>query len=126
VNLTVNPLAVPDISVVPARSYWTSNPDRAYLVIEVARTSLHKDREIKTALYADGSVDEYWIVNHVDDYIEVFRDRQGGAWQAHSVHRRGDTIAMLKYPDVVVAVSAVLPPRSRRKPAPRRPRRRAR
>lgn len=31
----------PDLVVMPAGSYWTAHPDRAYLVIEVARTSLN-------------------------------------------------------------------------------------
>jgi Uma2 family endonuclease len=107
---------VPDVAVVPAGSYWTAHPDRSYLVVEVARTSLPKDRGTKARLYADGSVAEYWIVNHVDDCIEVFRTRRDGAWRTHARLRRGEVVRMVRYPDVTVMVDDVLPPRRRRSP----------
>lgn len=33
----------------------------------------------RAALYADGSMPEYWIVNLVDDVLEVYRDPVEGA-----------------------------------------------
>jgi Uma2 family endonuclease len=103
----------PDVSVVPNRDYWTEHPAKAFLVVEVARSSLLRDRGQKLALYATADVDEYWIVNHVDGVIEVYRDRHAGAWRSRTMHYRGDTIAMLAFPDVEVAVSEVLPPARR-------------
>jgi len=61
-------------------------------------------------LYGLAEVDEYWIVNHVDGVVEVYRDRDQGEWRTVSLHRRGETIAMLQFPDVVIAVSEILPP----------------
>jgi Uma2 family endonuclease len=100
----------PDIYVFPLGDYWRANPDRAYLVIEVARTSLEYDRDTKSALYGVSQVDEYWIVNHVEGVIEVYRDRHNGRWRTMTTHQRGDTIAMLAFPDVQIDVSDVLPP----------------
>jgi Uma2 family endonuclease len=40
----------PDVAVVPAADYSRAHPNSALLVIEVADTSLQKDRGIKTAL----------------------------------------------------------------------------
>jgi Uma2 family endonuclease len=100
----------PDIYVFPNGDYWDAQPDRAYLVIEVARSSLDYDRDTKSLLYGVSQVDEYWIVNHAEDVIEVYRDRHDGRWRTMTTHRRGDTIAMVGFPDVQIAVTDVLPP----------------
>ena len=101
----------PDIMVVaPGEATWTTHPTRAFLVAEVARSSLRRDKGPKAVLYGLAAVDEYWIVNHVDGVVEVYRDRHDGVWRSTSIHQRGETIAMLQFPDVVVAVSKILPP----------------
>ena len=112
-----NPLAAsdisepePDVAVVPEVDYWKEHPSRAFLIIEVARSSLRRDKGLKAVLYGLAEVDEYWIVNHVDEVVEVYRDRQNGEWRQRTTHKRGDTIAMLAFPDVQVAVSEILPP----------------
>ncbi len=101
----------PDVFVVPNGDYWREHPTRAFLVVEVARSSLLTDQGAKLALYARADVDEYWIVNQVDGVVEVYRDRHGGEWRSRSTHRRGEAIAMAVFPDVKVAVADVLPPR---------------
>ena len=83
----------PDVYVFPIGDYWDVNPDRAYLVIEVARSSLEYDRETKAPLYALGQVDEYWIVDHAEGVVEVYRDRHDGRWRT-----------------LTTAVSDILPP----------------
>jgi Uma2 family endonuclease len=100
----------PDILVTPPRSYWTEHPARAYLVIEVARSSLAYDRNEKAFLYGVSEVDEYWIVDHVHGLVEVRRDRREGRWCSLQTFRRGDSIALLAFPDVSIAVSEILPP----------------
>jgi Uma2 family endonuclease len=100
----------PDVMVVPSGEYWTEHPTRAYLVVEVARSSIDRDQGIKARLYGYAEVDEYWIVNHIDEVIEVYRDAKKGKWRSVTTYRRGETIALLAFPDVTVAVSEVLPP----------------
>lgn len=53
----------PDLALVPPRRYADRHPDQAFLVIEVADTSLAHDRETKGPLYASSGVPEYWIVD---------------------------------------------------------------
>lgn len=99
----------PDIMVLPVDDNWIDHPQRAFLVVEVARSSLRRDQGPKALLYGLAKVDEYWIVNHVDDVVEVYRDRVDGKWSL-TVHRRGETISMVAFPDVTIAVSDILPP----------------
>lgn len=49
-------------------------PDDVLLLIEVADTSLEYDKEIKLPRYAASKIEEVWIVNLVDNIIEVYRE----------------------------------------------------
>ncbi len=100
----------PDVAVVPAVDYWKEHPSKAFLIVEVSRSSIRKDKGPKALLYGLAEVDEYWIVNHVDGVVEVYRDRYNGEWRQRTTHERGDTITMVAFPDVQVAVSEILPP----------------
>lgn len=102
---------LPDIVVSPRASYWHDHPSRAHLVVEIARTSLRKDRTIKATLYGSVAVEEYWIVDVEGGCVHVLREPDGaGLWRARTVARRGDTVAPLAFPDVLVEVAAILPP----------------
>ncbi len=100
----------PDVAVVPATDYWNEHPTKAFLIVEVARSSLRRDKGPKSLLYGLAEVDAYWIVNHVDGVVEVYRDRNNGEWRQRTTHQRGDTIAMTAFPDVTIAVAEILPP----------------
>lgn len=65
----------PDLAVVSGgpRDY-TDHPSRPALVVEVADSSLALDREDKGSLYARARLPEYWIVNLVDQVLEVYRE----------------------------------------------------
>lgn len=100
----------PDIYVTPLGSYWHEHPSRAHLVIEIASSSLAYDRSEKALLYGISEVDEYWIVDLVHGLVEVRRDRDAGVWRTITTYCRGDTIQMLAFPDVSIAVTEILPP----------------
>ncbi|HEX5062797.1 MAG TPA: Uma2 family endonuclease [Kofleriaceae bacterium] len=100
----------PDVAVVPTQQYWNEHPTRAFLIVEVANTSLRKDKGPTALVYGLADVDEYWIVNQVEAVVEVYRDRHNGEWRQRTTHRRGDTIALVAFPDVQIAVSEILPP----------------
>jgi Uma2 family endonuclease len=48
-------------------------PDEIALLIEIAETSLARDR-LKISLYAEAGIRECWIVNLIDEQIEVYSD----------------------------------------------------
>jgi Uma2 family endonuclease len=98
----------PDVSVLPPRDYLDDHPSTAWLIVEVAETSLVHDRTAKAQLYAEAGVREYWIVNLVDRAIEVHRDPVKGRYGSKTVHARGDAITLLHFPDVTIRVSDVI------------------
>lgn len=100
----------PDVFVFPVGDYWHAHPNRAYLVIEVARSSLAYDREVKAVLYAGSDVDEYWIVNQAEGVVEVYRDARDGRWRSVATCGRAETISLRAFPDVQLAIADILPP----------------
>lgn len=102
---------LPDVLVCPAGSYWDDHPSRAFLVVEVARTSLRKDRTVKALLYGSVAVEEYWIVDVEGGCVHVLREPHGeGGWRSRRAAHRGETLTLLAFPDVTVEVASILPP----------------
>jgi Uma2 family endonuclease len=92
----------PDIAVVPRRSYRDAHPTEAWLIVEVADSSLRKDRGPKARLYAECGVQEYWILNLEERVVEVHRDPVNGQYASLSVHRDDGTIHVQRFPDVAM------------------------
>jgi Uma2 family endonuclease len=101
----------PDITVVAPGDYLDDPPAVAYLVIEVAETSLRKDRDLKARLYAAAGVPEYWIVNVVNDVVEVHTEPGPDGYAQVTRYGRGSTLRVPSFEDVVLRVDDVLPPR---------------
>lgn len=98
----------PDLLVAPLRDYDTEHPAEAYLVIEVAESSLSKDRGQKLRIYAERGVPEYWIVDVVARRIQVFRNPSGGTFESKRVFERGDAIELASFPGVTIRVGDVM------------------
>jgi Uma2 family endonuclease len=99
----------PDVAVVPLGDALAAHPSRAYLVVEVAETSLATDRA-KALLYALAGVVEYWIVDVRGAAIEVRRRPAESGYQGVTRHGRGEVLAVPEFADVTVRVDDVLPP----------------
>ncbi len=99
---------VPDLMVLPPGDYRAEHPTQALLAIEVADSSLRKDRSIKRDLYAAAGIPEYWVVNLRDDLIEVHTEPRQGRYSASRTHEPGSTITLVAFPDVDVSVSDLL------------------
>ena len=105
----------PDFAVVERRAAQRAarHPKTAVLVIEVAVDSLDKDRA-KAAIYAEASVQEYWIVDVAHRCVEVRRRprRTLGAYAEHAVARSGE-LTSAALPGIAVPIAALF--RSRRR-----------
>jgi Uma2 family endonuclease len=97
----------PDIAVVPPGDYRQEHPAQALLVIEVALSSLNKDRNVKAPLYAASGFPEYWIVDVAGQAIEVHATPAGGAYATVTRHTPGETLRPAAFPDVAVQVADV-------------------
>jgi Uma2 family endonuclease len=106
----------PDVAVVAgdAADYDEQHPTSALLVVEVADTSLVQDRLTKAAMYASASIPEYWIVNLVDERLEILRapDPAARRYRESRTAERGDRIAVAAFPQATIVVDELLPRRS--------------
>jgi Uma2 family endonuclease len=74
-------------------------PDEIFLIVEVADATLAKDKGLKLRNYAREGIREYWVVNLVDETIEVYREPRGDEYAFKSTHGFDEPIAPLAFPD---------------------------
>jgi Uma2 family endonuclease len=98
----------PDVAVVPRGNHRGGHPTQAFLIIEVADSSLAIDRGVKARLYAECGVPEYWVVNVRDGIVEVHTEIVRGAYTRVQPYRPGAQIPSTGFPDIEIAVSDVL------------------
>ena len=104
----------PDLTLVPmsrrtARRHPT--PEEVFLIIEVADSSLAYDREEKRRAYATTGIREFWLLNLVDDVLEIYRQPEGNAYREQLTIPADGTASPLAFPDVTIALADILPPR---------------
>jgi Uma2 family endonuclease len=100
-------LPEPDLAIVEPGRYMDAHPSRAFLIIEVADSSLRLDRQEKAEIYARASVPEYWVVNVADRIVERYSEPAGGAYVRVTPFRSGETVSPLAFPDVAARVDDV-------------------
>ncbi|MBC8138053.1 MAG: Uma2 family endonuclease [Fibrella sp.] len=107
-----NSVPQPDVTVCAGdsnefrRRFPTAEDTR--LVVEIADSTLEKDRGIKAADYAAANISEYWIVNLRDLRLETYRDPRNGEFLAARAYLPGDTVSPLHAPNATVAISELL------------------
>jgi Uma2 family endonuclease len=109
----------PDVALVRGdrREYVQRHPGPAdvALAVEVADTSLARDRGIKKRMYAQAGISVYWIVNLIGRRIEVYTDpdrtSQTPDYRGHHDYEPSDTIpVVLDGVEVgTLSVAALLP-----------------
>ena len=78
------------------------------LLIEVSDSTLNFDRTRKMRLYAAYNIPEYWIINLLDNNLEVYRQPQDGDYLQTMQLKAGDTLNLISLPDLQIQVSAIL------------------
>jgi Uma2 family endonuclease len=116
-NLSEETDVEPDVTVVPGKPRdYPEHPTTALLVVEISETTLDYDRGRKGSLFAAAGLADYWIVNLIDDQLEVYRNPVadpsepfGFRYADQIILRRGDQIAPLAAPQANIAVADLLP-----------------
>lgn len=97
----------PDIAVLNFRDdyYKSELPSAAdvRLLIEVADTSVEFDRTVKFERYAATGVPESWLIDLLNDRVEVHFAPQGSAYSRANIYQRGEnavsqTISVISIP----------------------------
>lgn len=88
-------LPEPDIAVVEHGDYLREHPYGAFLVIEVAKTSLKIDMEIKPPLYAAAGIPECWVIDVNARRVHVHRDPTPDGYDKITAHGPTGTLQPL-------------------------------
>lgn len=102
----------PDIAVVephPIGVYLQHYPypEDIFWLIEFSNSSLNKDMEDKSKVYAAASIPEYWVINLQKMKLVVFRSPIGEEYESKETLETG-TIAPLAFPEVSISVERLL------------------
>ena len=86
-------------------------PGDVALLIEVAESSLLRDRGVKREIYARAGIPAYWIINLVDRQLESHSRPTGGAYPPPTVLGVADSVELIIEGHVAgrIAVADVLP-----------------
>ena len=100
----------PDVLWLAPQDYFQRHPEPGdvLLLIEVAESSLAYDTGEKAQLYAEAGIRDYWVVNLLEDCVEVFRQPEPAGYQSRQVVRGNDEIRPLAFPDVAFMPFALL------------------
>jgi Uma2 family endonuclease len=95
----------PDISVSRKQRRRAYHPSRALLLVEVAESSLRKDRLVKAEIYAEARAREYWIVDLATKSVFVYTDPYRGAYRSIARLRSRSWLRPALLPEIAIRVS---------------------
>ena len=111
ITLPNNSEPEPDIAIVQrlGRDYRQHHPypENIFWLIEYANSSLEKDLEIKSKIYAEVGIPEYWVVNLKKSHLIVFRDPLDGDYATKQTLTTGE-IHPLAFPDISISVAQII------------------
>lgn len=84
-----------------------AEPGDVLLLVQIADSSLRRDRDLKLPLYADAGIQEYWIVNNQNETVEVYLNPSGSAYASVRNFRRGESVSPSAFPDLHIPVDEI-------------------
>ncbi len=121
ITLPNNSEPEPDIVIARLRedNYLDSHPTPAdiILVIEVADSSLDFDRNTKAPLYAEAGIREYWIVNLIDDRLEIYSQPAASIYTNTQIILPTHTqiipsrefVKLPEFPEITLKINSIFP-----------------
>jgi Uma2 family endonuclease len=102
----------PDIAIVrlPESLYDNRHPgpEDILWIIEIAKSSLKKDLEVKLEIYAAAGIPEYWILDLSSKRVIILRSPRGSKY-LEQLEITDDMITPLAFTSVKVSVKKLLP-----------------
>ncbi|WP_457643775.1 Uma2 family endonuclease [Persephonella sp.] len=97
-KLSADTVLQPDVALVK-KDFIKENrypqPEDAELVVEVADTTLSFDKNVKLPLYAKTKIKEVWIINLIDNRIEVYTKPEKGIYTQINIKTKKDKLEIL-------------------------------
>jgi Uma2 family endonuclease len=101
----------PDIAIVQrlGREYLEHHPypENILWLIEYSDSTLEKDLETKSKIYAEVNIPEYWVANLKSRQLVIFQQPQDGEYTAKFT-LTGGIVYPLAFPDVAISVDLIV------------------
>ena len=101
----------PDIAIAEklGREYLTHHPypENIFWLIEYSNSSLEKDLNVKTTIYAEAGIAEYWVVNLKRRQLIVFSNPQDGEYNNRTTYGQG-IVYPAAFPNIAVSVNSIV------------------
>jgi len=99
-----NTRPMPDFVIMPKSRYQRGVPDASQVsvIVEVSFSTLEQDRTLKSRLYAQSGLPEYWILNTQRNQLEVYREPDGEAYRVKMTLEQGEAVSPLEFADVQI------------------------
>lgn len=95
----------PDLLILAPVEKWAApgkpRASDAFLLVEIADTSLHYDLHTKVPLYARNGIPEVWVLDLNANAVHVFRDPRAGEYRHTGLHT-GGSIAPEAFPGAAI------------------------
>lgn len=102
----------PDVALLRPRADFYAvehpGPEDAFLLVEIALTSLRADHQAKVPMYARAGIPELWIINLPDRLVEVYREPSQSGYRRIDKLGPGERLSIQAFPDVSFSVDDVL------------------
>ncbi len=101
----------PDIAIVrlPESMYKDHHPyaEDIFWIIEVAKSSLKKDLELKLSIYAQAQIQEYWVLDLSQKQLIIFREPENNSYLTQQTLNQGN-VNPLAFPNIEISVERLL------------------
>ncbi|MGB7893324.1 MAG: Uma2 family endonuclease, partial [Microcoleus sp.] len=112
IQLTERTEPQPDVVLlVPRADYYATAhpvPSEVLLLVEVSDSTVDYDRDVKVSIYARSLIQEVWLVDLVENCLEVYRHQGPNGYSLMLKFWRGQQVASLAFPDLEVSVDFIL------------------
>lgn len=101
----------PDVTLLKFREDFYSSgkatAEDVLLLIEVSDSTVKYDRDVKLKLYAEGKIEEVWLVNLPRQILEVHTQPHKGKYKVVKKFEKTQTVSPKKFSEIKIKVSDI-------------------
>jgi Uma2 family endonuclease len=102
----------PDIALLRVTDHFYASqhptPADIFFILEIADTSFLYDKEVKLLKYAQAGIAEAWLLNLNETEVLACRVPSENGYQDIRTIKRGQSLSLLAFPDLLVSVDDLL------------------
>lgn len=102
----------PDVALLKRRSDFYAqshpSPQDVLLLVEVFDSTIEYDREIKKVIYAKAGIREFWLVNLLNNTVEVYSQPKNGNYHLARILESGETVEATAVENLKMQIDEIL------------------